>query len=75
MPRVTKEMMQEQINYLDKELNWKDHEIELLEEKVKLLNSPMSGPGQLTVQLITVQRLSEALAHVIESLKKQNPKP
>ena len=70
MPRVTMKMMQEQIDYLNKELNWRDHKIELLEEKVKLLNSPLSGPGQLTVQLITVQRLSEALTHVIESLKK-----
>ena len=71
MPRVTKEMMQGQINYLNRELSWRDHKIELLEEKVKLLNSPMSGPGQLTVQLITIQRLCEALGHVIERLQKQ----
>lgn len=69
MPRVTKEMLQEQINYLNEELTWRDSKIELLEEKVKLLNSPMSGPGQLTVQLITIQRLSEALARTIEVLK------
>lgn len=71
MPRVTKEMMQGQINYLNKELAWRDSKIELLEERVKLLNSPMSGPGQLAVQLITIQRLSEALAHTIETLKKK----
>lgn len=71
MPRVTKEMMQGQINYLNREMRWKDHQIELLEEKVKLLTSPMSGPGQLTVQLITIQRLSEALGHVISELKKK----
>lgn len=71
MARVTKEMMQEHINYLDRELSRRDHEIELLEEKVKLLNSPTSAPGQLTVQLITIQRLSEALAHVISDLTKR----
>jgi len=70
MPRVTKEMMQEQINHLNGELNWRDHRIALLEERSKLLNSPASGPGQLTVQLITIQRMSEALAQVTETLHK-----
>jgi len=69
MPRVTKVILESNIEYLRGLLSDRDHKIELLEEKVKLLNSPMSGPGQLTVQLITIQRLSEALTHVLSDLK------
>jgi len=71
MPRVTKEMLAHRVEFLNSRLDAKDHEIELLKMEVSLLRSPCSAPGQLTVQLITIQRLGEALAHVIEKIQKK----
>lgn len=72
MPRVTKEMLENKIRYYEKLPSANERELELAKEKIKLLHSPMSGPGQLTVQLITIQRLSKALSHIIEEVKKRS---
>ena len=75
MPQVTKAMLEERAQRYARLVETQDNKIKYLEEKIKLLNSPMSGPGQLTVQLITIQRLSEALSHVIEEVRKPAPRP
>ena len=66
MARVTKQMLEYRMRFLEERLNEKDHEVELLKMEVSLLRSPCSAPGQLTVQLITLQKMTEALAHVLE---------
>lgn len=72
MPRVTMKMLQEQIDYLNKELTWRDHKIELLEMQVKMLNNPVTVSGQLTVMVIALERITEATAHVLSDLKKKS---
>jgi len=63
-------MLEYRARFLEERLNEKDHEIELLKMEVSLLRSPCSAPGQLTVQLITLQRMTDALAHMSERLER-----
>ena len=69
--RVTKVMLEDRIKYLEKHIEVRAYDMKHLEEKVALLNSPSTLAGQITVLMITIQRLSEALAHVIADLKKK----
>ncbi len=71
MPRITKEMLEDQLKHHYEVCRKQASRIELLEKEVFLLKSPATIPGQITVQLITIQRLSEALAQVISELKKR----
>lgn len=71
MPRITKEQLENELRLLHEVRRNQAFKIELLEKEVFLLKSPATIPGQITVQLITIQRLSEALAHVISELKKR----
>lgn len=71
MPRVTKAMLERDIEFLRGLISDKDHKIELLTKEVALLHSPVTTTGQLTVMVIALEKIAEATAHVLGDLKRK----
>lgn len=65
MPRVTKEMLEEQIRYLHVGLRERDHKIELLKKELQTIKSSFSMIGQTSAMVIAMERLGDALAHTL----------
>ena len=42
-----------------------------LEQEIDLLRSPHSGPGQISIMVEALERISDAAAHVVTTLAKK----
>ena len=71
MTRVTKAMLERDIEYYKDLLTDKEHKIELLETELKALKSPYSMQGQVSSMVIAAERLGDGLAHVVDNLKRK----
>lgn len=71
MSRITKAMLEEEIEIHKGVRRMQCHKIELLTKEVELLRSSFTNPGYMAALAVAAERLGEALAHVVSDLKKR----
>lgn len=65
MPRVTKAMLQRDIEFYRDVIKERDHKIQILETELRAIKSPYSMQGQVSSMVIAAEKLGDALAHVL----------
>ena len=70
MPRVTKAMLEAENEHLRRQLEGVITERAHLQTIVGLLKSAYTGPGQTSSLAIAMERMSDALAHILKGLQK-----
>ena len=71
MPRITKKLLEERVTFLHDKLNQMETEARLLDKEIELLRSSHSGPGQLSIMVEALERISDAAAHVVTTLSRK----